>query len=123
MSLAKQINQKLDEILSLRKEMSQMDGELKEGAILKNKQTGDNLSKEDALKCIEGVIDRLKDDLDKMTNEGQNVQNLFDNPYYVNDMMQDKIANQESTNKIQDNFSQEINENLSGIKKSPNIED
>ena len=124
MSLAKQINKKLDEILSLRKEMAQMDKELDEGAILKNKQTGDDLTKEDALGCVEGVIDRLKDDLNKLTNSGSNCRDIFTNPYYVNDTIQDKIANQESTNKIQENFTpQEMYNKLNGIKKMPNIED
>ena len=103
--------------------MAQMDKELDEGAILKNKQTGDDLTKEDALGCVEGVIDRLKDDLNKLTNSGSNCRDIFTNPYYVNDTMQDKIANQESINKIQENFTQEVHNNLNEIKKMPNIED
>jgi|TARA_R110000824_G_scaffold169473_2_gene346586 hypothetical protein len=123
MNSAREINKKLDEILSLRGEMAEMDRDVADNAILKNKQTGDDLTKEDALKCIEGVIDRLKEDLDKLTNGGKNCREMFTNPYYVNDMSQDKIANQKLPNKIKENFTQEKYNKLHGIKKMPNIDD
>ena len=40
-------------------------------------------------------IDQIKADLNKITNNGKNVRNIFDNPYYINDAMQDKLIAQE----------------------------
>ena len=90
MSLAKQINKKLDEILSLKLELSAMQRDLSKDSVLSNLETGDDMTLDDAVDIAEGVIMKVKDDLNKITNNGQNVRNLFDNPYYVNDMIQDK---------------------------------
>lgn len=90
MSLAKQINKKLDEILSLKSELSAMQKDVPKDSVLSNLETGDDMTLDDAVDIAEGVIMKVKDDLNKITNNGQNVRNLFDNPYYVNDMIQDK---------------------------------
>jgi hypothetical protein len=37
------------------------------------------------------MIDQIKNDLNKITNNGKNVTGLYNNEYYVNDMIQDKI--------------------------------
>ena len=39
---------------------------------------------------MENVIDDIKKDLNKITNNGQNVRDIFTNNYYVNDPMEDK---------------------------------
>ena len=90
MNLAKQINEKLDEILAIRKEIKRMDEDLDEGAPLKNIQTGASANKEEALQVVEDMIDQIKADLNQITNNGRNVREIFTNKFYINDVMQDK---------------------------------
>lgn len=90
MNLAKQINEKLDEILAIRKEIKRMDEDLDEGASLKNIQTGASANKEEALRVVEDMIDQIKADLNQITNNGRNVREIFTNKFYINDVMQDK---------------------------------
>ena len=90
MSLAKEINNRLDEILYMRKEMERMETDLKEGEPLKNITTGEKTDKEGAKRVVEGMIDQAKEDLMVLTNKGQNVRDVFTNKYYINDFMQDR---------------------------------
>lgn len=90
MNLAKQINQKLDEIISIRKEIKRMDHDLSDETSLKNIQTGKSTNKAEALRVVEGMISQIKDELNQITNNGQNVKDIFTNKYYINDVMQDK---------------------------------
>jgi len=90
MSLAKEINNRLDEILYMREEMKRMEVDLKEGEPLKNITTGESTDKEGAKRVVEAMIDQIKSDLSSLTNEGQNVRDVFTNKYYINDSMQDR---------------------------------
>ena len=36
------------------------------------------------------MIDRIKFELNEITNNGKNIKNIFTNNYYINDMMQDR---------------------------------
>ena len=100
MSLTKDINERLDEILAIRSEIKKMDYDLEDDASLKNIQTGEQINKKQALRAVEEMIDRVKFDLNKLTNNGKNVKGLFTNNYYVNDLMQDKqIVKQEERSK------------------------
>jgi len=99
MSLAKEINKKLDEILSLKEELALMESEVPKGSIVTNKETGDKMSVEDAVEIAYGVIRKVKDDLSKITNEGRNAKDIFTNMYYVNDALQDKQIRQEQITK------------------------
>jgi len=90
MSLAREINQKLDEILSIREEMETLRSEVSEESSLTNLETGDTMSRNDALKCADGVLERIYNDLNKLTNEGRNVRDIFNNTFYINDLAQDK---------------------------------
>ena len=56
MSLAKEINKKLDEILSLQEELKLMQEEVPKDATLTNKETGDKMSVDDAVDIAHGVI-------------------------------------------------------------------
>ena len=95
MSLAREVNEKLDEILALREEIKHLDEHEAADAILVNPETGDKLTKEEALKCAEGVVDKLKDSLNTLTNKGQNIRDIFTNQFYINDMTQDKIISEQ----------------------------
>ena len=90
MSLAKEINNKLDQIIALKEELSLMQKEVPQDAVLTNKKTGDKMSVSDAVDIAQGVIEKVKGDLRTITNNGQNVRDIFTNVYYINDVMQDK---------------------------------
>jgi chromosome segregation ATPase len=90
MSLANNINEKLDEILKLRAEINRMKKDLNKNESLVNMQTGEKSTQEDALKLVEKIITQLKTDINKLTNNGQNVRDIFTNNFYVNDNMEDK---------------------------------
>jgi hypothetical protein len=90
MSIAKDINDRLDEILALRAEIKTMDREIADDDVFRNIETGDKTNKEGALRVVEAMIDQIKDDLNKISNNGLNVKEIFTNNYYVNDFMQDR---------------------------------
>mgnify|MGYP001257038492 FL=1 len=95
MTIAKDINDKLDEILKLRAEIRVMDSELDDDQVLNNVQTGEKTNKAGAIEVAEDMINQIKIDLNKITNNGLNVNEIFTNNYYVNDFMQDReIARQ-----------------------------
>ena len=99
MSLAKEINLKLDEIIALKEELVAMEQEVPQDSILLNKETGDEMTLDDAIGIAESVIDKVKEDLSAITNEGQNVKDVFTNMYYINDMMEDKRVAEEQIQK------------------------
>ena len=96
MSLARDINKKLDEILDIKKELTKLKKELKSGAKLTTLATGKTASKDEALEVVHGMIDDLKAHLNKLTNNGQNIRGIFNNEFYINDMLQDKKILKES---------------------------
>tara|TARA_R110002153_G_scaffold263719_1_gene425181 strand:+ start:720 stop:1025 length:306 start_codon:yes stop_codon:yes gene_type:complete len=96
MSLARDINTKLDEILDIKKELTKLKKELKSGAKLTTLATGKTASKDEALEVVHGMIDDLKAHLNKLTNNGQNIRGIFNNEFYINDMLQDKKILKES---------------------------
>jgi hypothetical protein len=104
MSIAKDINDKLDDILSIRAEIKKMKKEVSDDAVLTNMQTGEKANKDDAIRVAESVIDHIKFDLNQITNNGLNVNEIFTNKFYVNDMMQDReIARQINEEKNKSN--------------------
>lgn len=96
MSLARDINTKLDEIIDIKKELIKLKKELKAGAKLTTLATGETASKDEALEVVHGMIDDLKAHLNKLTNNGQNIRGIFNNEFYINDMLQDKKILKES---------------------------
>jgi len=96
MSLARDINTKLDEIIDIKKELIKLKKELKSGAKLTTLATGKTASKDEALEVVHGMIDDLKAHLNKLTNNGQNIRGIFNNEFYINDMLQDKKILKES---------------------------
>lgn len=88
--ITKQINKKLDEIINIRAEIKRMDNDISEDQVLNNVETGEKLNKKEAMKVVEDMMDKIKNDLNQITNDGQNVKDIFTNKFYVNDFMQDK---------------------------------
>lgn len=90
MTLAKDINNRLDEILNLRAEINKVEDEVPDDAVLNNQSTGEKTSKEGAIRVAEAMITQIKSDLNQITNDGLNVNEIFTNNYYINDFMQDR---------------------------------
>lgn len=74
MNLAKQINQKLDEILNIRAEIKAIGGS----------------PNKDSLRLSDEMVNQIKGELNEITNNGLNVKEIFTNKYYINDVMQDR---------------------------------
>ena len=90
MNLAKQINERLDEMLTIRAEIKRMRADISDDQVLSNVTTGEKTDKEGALRVVGAMIDQIKSDLNTITNDGKNVVDIFTNQYYVNDSLQDK---------------------------------
>ena len=103
MNIAKQINQKLDEINKFKSEMKKMNSEIKEDQIITNIQTGEKTDKQGAFRVVEGMIDQIKEEINKLSNNGENVKDIFTNKFYVNDHMQDKICAEEEMDNVLNN--------------------
>jgi len=104
MNIAKQVNEKLDQILFIRSEMQRMDHDLDDDQVLNNIETGEKTNKEEAFEIIEGLINEVKSELNQITNNGLNIKNIFNNEFYINDLIQDKIcADMEINNNLNNN--------------------
>jgi len=102
MKLAKQLNEKLDEIIEMRMELRRMNEDLDDDVTLTNIQTGEPQTKKEAIELIEGLIQDIYAQINKLSNNGKNVNDIFTNKYYINDFMQDREivnANKQKTNK------------------------
>jgi len=110
MTLAKEINEKLDAILSAMDELRELEAEIDDDLEFENKETGQIVTKEIVLNKGQEDIDQIKADLNKITNNGKNVKNIFDNQFYINDMIQDKvIADEIRLNKMEECLSKQNN--------------
>ena len=74
-NLAKEINNRLDDLILLYKEYRKVEK-------TKNKK---NIS--EAMEIIELV----HEDINKITNNGKNIRDIFTNQFYINDAMQDRL--------------------------------
>ena len=92
MSLAKEVNEHLDNILAIRAEIRKMESEIKDNQTLTNKTTGEVMNKKQVVSFVEKTINDIKIELNKITNDGTNVKEIFTNKYYINDLTQDKVA-------------------------------
>jgi len=110
MTLAKEINEKLDAILSAMDELRELEVEIDDDLEFENKETGQIVTKEIVLNKGQEDIEQIKADLNKITNDGKNVKNIFDNQFYINDMIQDKvIADEIRLNKMEECLSKQNN--------------
>ena len=108
MTLAKEINEKLDAMISAMDELRELEVEIDDDLEFENKETGQIVTKEIVLNKGQEDIDQIKADLNKITNDGKNVKNIFDNQFYINDMMQDKVIAEEiNSNKINSELSKQ----------------
>lgn len=103
MNIAKQINEKLDEIIKFRSEMKKMDEEISDDQVIKNIETGKNTDKQGAFRVVEGMIDQIKQEINDLSNNGKNVKDIFTNKYYINDTMQDRECAEEEMNSVLNN--------------------
>jgi hypothetical protein len=110
MTLAKEINEKLDAMISAMDDLRQLEMMPDEPLEFHNKETGEKVTKEIVLNKGQEDIDQIKADLNQITNDGKNVKNIFDNQFYINDMMQDKvIADEIRLNKMEECLSKQNN--------------
>ena len=91
MSIAKDINRLLDDILHIRSEIKRMRADLKANDSLVNKKTGEKISANKIEELANNEIIAIKSELNKITNEGKRAKGIFNNTHYVNDMLQDKL--------------------------------
>ena len=96
MSLAREINEKLDKIIAVQHQISEIENDLAPDAKLNNIETGEVVTKEFVLNKGREELSQIKKELNKLTNNGESGRDLFTNPYYINDLNQDKIIRQEN---------------------------
>ena len=102
MSLAREINEKLDEIIEYKKQLDAVNNDFKKPDFtLNDVNSGEQVTKEMVLNKATEIYDQIISDLNKLTNDGKNCRNIFNNQYYVNDMSEDRrIAEQDRKNKL-----------------------
>ena len=102
MSLAREINKKLDEIIEYNIQLDAVNNDFKNPDFkIKDVNSGEQVTKEMVLNRATEIYDQIISDLNKLTNDGKNCRNIFDNPYYVNDMGEDRrIAEEIRENKL-----------------------
>ena len=112
MSLAKEINKELDNILKIKAEVKRVNAEITNEDIFTNINTGEKVGKKEVLETAHNMEIQSKENLSKLIGDGTNIKDIFTNKYYVNDFMQDKICaeeqieetlNNNKPNNIQDN--------------------
>jgi len=91
MSIAKDVNKLLDQMLTIKGEIARMRADLDANATLVNNQTGEKISANKIEELANNEITAIKNELNKITNEGKNTNGVFNNQYYINDMLQDKL--------------------------------
>tara|TARA_A100001011_G_C14125487_1_gene763110 strand:- start:32 stop:370 length:339 start_codon:yes stop_codon:yes gene_type:complete len=95
MSLAKEINEKLDKLLKIESEIKKVNAEITDEEILTNIHTGEKVGKKEVIETAHNIRVQVQEDLFELTNGGENVKDIFTNKFYINDYMQDKICAEE----------------------------
>jgi len=113
MNLAREINEKLDEILRHKQEINAVELDYQDpDFVLEDAKTGEKVTKEMVLNKAGEVYEGIIEDLNKITNSGQNCRDLFTNQYYINDMSQDHlIADEIRANKLAIEEAKQLNAN------------
>ena len=94
MSITKDINRLLDDMLHIRSEINRMRADLDANANLVNNKTGEKISADKIEELANNEINEIKKELNKVTNNGKRATGLFNNVYYINDFIQDKLLAQ-----------------------------
>jgi len=111
MTLAREINKKLDKILLVQAQIKELN-ELAPDAQLNNTETGEPVTKDIVLNKGKQELIEIKEELNQITNNGKRGRDLFTNPYYVNDRLLDKtIADEIRLNKIESCLAKQNNPN------------
>ena len=84
-------------MLALQAEAKRLQKEVDGRKKLVNQETGEKITKKQVLELAEVEITQIKNELNKLTNNGKNIKGMFNNQYYINDMIQDKLL-------VQNNF-------------------
>ncbi len=113
MNLAREINNKLDEILLHQETLKELEKDYKDPDFdLVDEKTGEKVTKEIVLNKAEKIRLQIIEDLNKITNNGNNVRDIFTNDYYVNDVIQDKeIAERNKVNKFNNEIQKQSESN------------
>ena len=90
MSLSKEINQKLDELLNIESEIKRVSAEITDDEILTNINTGEKVGKKEVIETAHNLRVQIYEELNNITNNGENVKDIFTNKFYINDFMQDR---------------------------------
>ena len=91
MSIAKDVNKLLDQMLTIKGEIARMRADLDANATLVNNQTGEKISANKIEELANNEITAIKNELNKITNNGKKATGVFNNVYYINDVIQDKL--------------------------------
>ena len=95
MTSAREINKKLDEILFIQSQVDELKNKVNGDEPFKDIKTGEPVTKEIVLNEGRKQISEVKEELNQITNNGQNCRNMFTNHYYINDFAQDKLIAEE----------------------------
>ena len=95
MSIAKDINKLLDQMLTIRGEIARMRADLDANANLVNNQTGEKVTANKIEELANNEINAIKNELNKVTNDGKRVNGIFTCHYYINDIIQDQLIARE----------------------------
>jgi len=96
MTSAREINEKLDEIIRHNRERKAVELDYADPDFtLEDANTGKKVTKEMVLNKADEVYEVIIKDLNKLTHSGQHCRDMFTNDYYVNDFAQDKIIAEE----------------------------
>ena len=95
MSVANEINKKLDELSKVTADLNELKYKYNSDPkfTLKNSETGEVVDKEIVFDTAEKNINQIKTDLNTITHSGENIKDVFTNQYYVNDFSLDKNLN------------------------------
>jgi len=89
MRLAHEVNKLLDEMLSVQKQITELN-ELESNTELNNTETGEPVTKDFVLNKGQEQLVQIRTELNKITNNGKNCRDIFTNQYYVNNLLLDK---------------------------------
>ncbi len=110
MTLAKEVNKKLDELLFVQSQIDELENDLVDNTQLNNIETGEVVTKEKVLNKGREQLDQIRTELEQITNSGKNCRDIFTNPYYINDFAQDKlIAEEIRLNKMEECLAKQDN--------------